>query len=136
VTITGLHHDISADCQPWIARNRYTSTGRESIDPDRVRDLPRNGPGCIRRTRAGIEGRRISLLQRVYGLDRYPNHGEDGLARWIGWGIVIANLKQIARTLAESATAQPAAQPAKAARTNQLGRSPLSLSAATAQSVQ
>jgi IS5 family transposase len=66
------------------------------------------------RFRAGIEGR-ISVLQRVYGLDRCPDHGDDGLARWIGWGIVTANLERIARTLAERATAQPATQPAEAA---------------------
>ena len=62
----------------------------------------------------GIEGR-ISVLQRVYGLDRCPDHGEDGLARWIGWGIITANLERIARTLVERATAQSAIQPAKAA---------------------
>jgi transposase, IS5 family len=66
------------------------------------------------RFRAGIEGR-ISVLQRVYGLDRCPDHGEDGLARWIGWGIVTANLERIARTLAGRVAIQPAAQPAKAA---------------------
>jgi len=66
------------------------------------------------RFRAGIEGR-ISVLQRVYGLDRCPDHGEDGLARWIGWGIITANLERIARTLVERATIQPATQPAKAA---------------------
>jgi hypothetical protein len=55
------------------------------------------------------------VLQRVYGLDRCPDHGEDGLARWIGWGIITANLKRIARTLVERATIQPATQPAKAA---------------------
>jgi IS5 family transposase len=66
------------------------------------------------RFRAGIEGR-IRVLHRVYGLDRCPDHGEDGLARWIGWGIVTANLERIARTLAERATAQPPTRSAKAA---------------------
>jgi hypothetical protein len=55
------------------------------------------------------------VLQRGYGLDRCPDHGEDGLARWIDWGIITANLKRIAFTLVERATAQPATQPAKAA---------------------
>jgi transposase, IS5 family len=48
------------------------------------------------RFRAGIEGR-ISVLKRRYGLGRCPDHGEDGLGRWVGWGIVTANLVQIAR---------------------------------------
>ena len=51
------------------------------------------------RFRAGIEGR-ISVLQRCYGLDRCRDHGEAGVERWIGWGIVTANLARMARTLA------------------------------------
>jgi transposase, IS5 family len=51
------------------------------------------------RFRAGIEGR-ISVLQRCYGLDRCRDHGEDGMGRWIGWGIVTGNLERIARTVA------------------------------------
>jgi transposase, IS5 family len=51
------------------------------------------------RFRAGIEGR-ISVLQRCYRLDRCRDHGEDGMGRWIGWGIVAGNLERIARTVA------------------------------------
>lgn len=51
------------------------------------------------RFRAGIEGR-ISVLQRCYGLDRGRDHGEDGLGRWVGWGIVTANLAKVAATVA------------------------------------
>jgi IS5 family transposase len=51
------------------------------------------------RFRAGIEGR-IHVLQRDYGLDRCRDHGEAGLGRWVGWGIVTHNLAQIARTVA------------------------------------
>jgi len=51
------------------------------------------------RFRAGIEGR-ISVLRRCYGLDRCRDHGEAGMGRWVGWGIVTANLAKIARTLA------------------------------------
>ncbi len=54
------------------------------------------------RFRAGIEGR-ISVLQRCYGLDRCPDHGEAGLGRWVGWGLVTANLHQIARSVAARA---------------------------------
>jgi IS5 family transposase len=49
------------------------------------------------RFRAGIEGR-ISVLKRCQGLDVCLNHGEDGFGRWVGWGIVTANLVRIART--------------------------------------
>jgi len=57
------------------------------------------------RFRAGIEGR-IGVLQRCYGLGRCRDHGEDGMGRWIGWGIVVGNLQRIARTVAAR---QPAA---------------------------
>jgi transposase, IS5 family len=51
------------------------------------------------RFRAGIEGR-ISVLRRRFGLDRCRDHGEAGLGRWVGWGIVTANLLTIAQTVA------------------------------------
>ena len=51
------------------------------------------------RFRAGIEGR-INVLQRDDGLDRCWEHGEAGLGRWVGWGIVTHHLAQIARTQA------------------------------------
>jgi IS5 family transposase len=60
------------------------------------------------RFRAGIEGR-ISVLRRCYGLDRCRDHGEDGMGRAVGWGIVTANLATIARTVARRTTA-PAAR--------------------------
>jgi IS5 family transposase len=44
--------------------------------------------------RAGVEGR-ISVLRRKYGLERCPYHGEDGMGRWVGWGIVVHNLAKI-----------------------------------------
>jgi transposase, IS5 family len=51
------------------------------------------------RWRAGIEGR-IGVLQRVYGLARCPDHGPDGLERWVGLGVLTANLVTIARATA------------------------------------
>jgi transposase, IS5 family len=55
------------------------------------------------RFRAGIEGR-ISVLRRCYGLARCPDHGLDGMGRYVGWGIVTANLATIARTVARRST--------------------------------
>jgi IS5 family transposase len=51
------------------------------------------------RWRSGIEGR-IGVLRRVYGLDRCPDHGSDGLERWVGLGVLTANLVTIARATA------------------------------------
>ena len=46
------------------------------------------------RWRAGIEGR-IHSLRRDYGLRRCAYHGEDGMQRWIGLGIISSNLRHI-----------------------------------------
>lgn len=50
------------------------------------------------RFRAGIEGR-ISAVKRNQLLDRCLNHGEEGFERWVGWGVMGANLRKIAQTL-------------------------------------
>jgi IS5 family transposase len=55
------------------------------------------------RWRAGIEGR-ISVLKRRFGLDRCRYRGEAGMERWVGWGLLAHNLRQIGR----SVVAQPA----------------------------
>jgi len=55
------------------------------------------------RFRAGIEGR-ISVLKRAYELGRCRDHGADGLERWVGWGVVTANLATIGRTVAARPT--------------------------------
>jgi IS5 family transposase len=51
------------------------------------------------RFRAGVEGR-ISVLKRRGWLGRCRDRGEDGFHRWIGWGVITANLTTIARTTA------------------------------------
>lgn len=51
------------------------------------------------RWRAGIEGR-LSSLGRDYGLRRCPDHGELGLIRRVGWGIIASNLQHIGRKMA------------------------------------
>src|SRR5512147_603428 len=47
------------------------------------------------RFRAGIEGR-IHVLRRDFGLKRCRYHGERGMGRWVGWGILAHNLSKIA----------------------------------------
>jgi IS5 family transposase len=50
------------------------------------------------RFRNGIEGR-ISVVKRTMQLRRCPYQGLDGFERWVGWGILVANLVVIARAL-------------------------------------
>jgi IS5 family transposase len=48
------------------------------------------------RFRTGIEGR-ISVLRRRFGLERCRYHGQDGMERWVGFGILAHNLRTISR---------------------------------------
>jgi len=48
--------------------------------------------------RNGIEGR-ISVVKRTVQLRRCPAHGLDGFMRWVGMGILVANMVVIARLL-------------------------------------
>lgn len=50
------------------------------------------------RFRNGIEGR-ISVVKRTVQLRCCPYRGLDGFERWVGWGIIVANLVVIARAL-------------------------------------
>jgi|SRR5215208_6782905 len=52
-----------------------------------------------RRFRAGIEGR-ISVMKRRDYLGRCPDRGEEGFGRWVGWGVLVANLSTVAGKVA------------------------------------
>jgi IS5 family transposase len=49
-----------------------------------------------RKWHAGVEGR-ISVLKRSHALDRCLNHGRTGFERWVGGGVISANLRVMAR---------------------------------------
>jgi len=51
------------------------------------------------RYRAGVEGR-ISVMKRRGYLGRCRDKGEEGFGRWVGWGVLTANLDTIARSVA------------------------------------
>src|SRR5712691_7956961 len=48
------------------------------------------------RWRAGIEGR-IASLRRDFGWRKSRYHGQDGMERWLGLGVIASNLRQIAQ---------------------------------------
>jgi IS5 family transposase len=52
-----------------------------------------------RNWRAGIEGR-ISGLKRRHGLERCRYHGDAGMERWVGLGVIAHDLHQIAQKMA------------------------------------
>ena len=94
------HNEIQAS-QLGVRRVVIPAAGRAST-PQRARSEKQRWFRRGLRFRAGIEGR-ISVLRRRYGLDRCRDHGEEGLGRWIGWGILSANLTKIAATAATRA---------------------------------
>ncbi len=47
------------------------------------------------RWRAGIEGR-IASLRRDFGWRKSADHGQDGMERWLGLGVIASNLRRIA----------------------------------------
>ena len=55
------------------------------------------------RWRVGCEGR-ISVLKRRHGLDRCRYHGEEGMHRWVGLGVIANNLVSTATFLNARAT--------------------------------
>jgi IS5 family transposase len=52
--------------------------------------------------RTGSEGR-ISVLKRRHGLDRCRYRGQDGMNRWVGFGVIADNLINMGRVLAAQA---------------------------------
>ena len=106
VTIFGHAPDLA------VGDRGFSSAANEQAAIDRgVRRvaLPRRGPkSAARRTyerqrwfrrgqrwRVGCEGR-ISVIKRRHGLRRCRYHGADGMARWVGLGVIADNLMNIA----------------------------------------
>ena len=69
------------------------------LSPERRRFEHRPAFRRAYRWRAGVEGR-ISLLKRRFGLARCRYHGEVGMERWVGLGILAHNLRQISWSVA------------------------------------
>jgi transposase, IS5 family len=114
-TIFGRAPDLAA------ADRGFASAGNEQAAVDRgVRRviLPRRGPKSParhayerqrwfrrgQRWRVGCEGR-ISVLKRRHGLHRCRYHGEDGMHRWVGLGVIANNLVSTATFSDARATA-------------------------------
>ena len=83
-----------------IAGVRTVALPRQgTLSPERRRFEHRPAFRRAYRWRAGVEGR-ISLLKRRFGLARCRYHGEVGLERWVGLGILAHNLRQISWSVA------------------------------------
>ena len=112
------HHQVCFGQVPTLltADRAFFTLDNERLAHDlRIRSvaLPRQGPLTPKqkevrygvafrrayRWRAGIEGR-ISVLKRRFGLARCRYHTEEGMERWVGWGLLAHNLRQISRSVA------------------------------------
>jgi len=51
--------------------------------------------------RTGCEGR-ISVLKRRHGLSRCLYRGQEGMKRWVGWGVIADNLVHIGGWIVEN----------------------------------
>jgi IS5 family transposase len=115
LTIFGRAPDLAA------GDRGFSSAKNEQAAVDRgVRRviLPRRGPKSParraverqrwfrrgQRWRVGCEGR-ISVLKRRHGLRRCRYHGEDGMSRWVGLGVIANNLVSTANFSRARATA-------------------------------
>jgi IS5 family transposase len=114
-TIFGRAPDLAAGDRGFSsAANEQGATGRGV----RRVVLPRRGPKSVtrrayerqrwfrrgQRWRVGCEGR-ISVLKRRHGLNRCRYHGEDGMHRWVGLGVIANNLVSTATFSKARATA-------------------------------
>jgi IS5 family transposase len=116
------HQTIFGRAPDLAAGDRgFSSAKNEQAAVDRgVRRviLPRRGPKSParraferqrwfrrgQRWRVGCEGR-ISVLKRRHGLNRCRYHGEDGMNRWVGFGVIANNLVSTANFSRARATA-------------------------------
>ena len=112
-TALDRHQTIFGRAPDLAAGDRgFSSATNERAATDRgVRRvvLPHRGPKSLarrayerqrwfrrgQRWRVGCEGR-ISVLKRRHGLDRCRYHGDDGMHRWVGFGVIADNLMNIA----------------------------------------
>ena len=114
-TIFGRAPDLAAGDRGFSsAKNEQAATDRGV----RRVILPRRGPKSParrayehqrwfrrgQRWRVGCEGR-ISVLKRRHGLRRCRYHGEDGMHRWVGLGVIANNLVSTATFSKARATA-------------------------------
>jgi IS5 family transposase len=93
-------------------RGTHSATGERYVQDKGIRQVVIPKPGALsaarvayerqgwfrrgRHWRAWIEGR-ISGLKRRHGLSRCRSHGEDGMERWVGWGVITHDLHKIAQ---------------------------------------
>lgn len=80
---------------------RVSIPNRSSKSPQRKQLQKKRWFRNAQKWRTGSEGR-ISVVKRRHGLDRCRYHGQHGMKRWVGLGVIGDNLINIGRALAAS----------------------------------
>jgi transposase, IS5 family len=77
----------------WVAVPNRSTHSRERKQMEKSRWFKK-----AQRWRTGCEGR-ISILKRRHGLGRCRYRGQEGMKRWVGWGVLADNLINIGKVL-------------------------------------
>jgi transposase, IS5 family len=106
-------HLVAADAGFYSAANeaaakakgvkRVCIPNRATKTPERRREQKKRWFRNGQRWRTGCEGR-ISVVKRRHGLNRSRYKGDDGMKRWVGFGIIADNLVNLGRALAKPPT--------------------------------
>jgi hypothetical protein len=101
---------VATDAGFYSARNeaaakamgvkRVCIPNRSSRSPDRKREQRKRWFRDGQKWRTGCEGR-ISVIKRRNGLDRCLYKGDDGMQRWVGFGVISDNLVNIGRVISQ-----------------------------------
>ena len=82
---------------------RVCVPNRSTKSPERKREQKKRWFRNGQKWRTGCEGR-ISVVKRRHGLNRCRYKGEDGMKRWVGFGVIADNVINIGGAMAKRAT--------------------------------
>src|SRR6202035_1155773 len=101
---------VAADAGFYSAKNeaaakakgvkRVCIPNRSTKSPERKREQKKRWFRNGQKWRTGCEGR-ISVVKRRHGLNRSRYKGDTGIKRWVGLGVIAANLVNISRVMAK-----------------------------------
>jgi transposase, IS5 family len=98
----GVHSPANEQAAEQMGVRRVALPKPGRCTPERRRHERQRWFRRAMRFRAGAEGR-ISVCKRRGYLGRCRDRGDDATERWVGWGILTANLSTIARAVAARA---------------------------------
>jgi transposase, IS5 family len=97
-----FHSTINETAIQKMGVQRVSVPNRSTTNPARRKIQKTRWFRKGQKWRTGCEGR-ISILKRRHGLDRCRYPGNDGMNRWVGFGVIADNLINMGRVLAAQA---------------------------------